>query len=150
MQISELSPTDRSKEEAGGSDEHLPFEISLKELKDLRSQLLYAADYCETTFVKSQNKKAVVENTKEYICRAVVTLVDHLGNVSANLNHCVAKTDEFSKVERRMDCLKQDIHWNSNYLSHFCVPFAVLYMLIKTTSFDRDCNHARYILRKRL
>lgn len=49
----------------------------------------------------------MVENTKEYICKAVVTFVDHLGNVSANLNNCISKTNEFSEAELRINCLKQ-------------------------------------------
>ncbi|XWS69899.1 hypothetical protein CRYUN_Cryun03dG0003200 [Craigia yunnanensis] len=89
------------------SDEGFRFYKSLQELRDLRSQLHYAADYCETTFLKSEEKKAVVENTKEYICKAVVTFVDHLGNVSANLNHCISKTNAFSEAEFRINCLKQ-------------------------------------------
>ncbi|XP_022751706.1 probable protein ABIL5 [Durio zibethinus] len=89
------------------SDDGFRFDKSLQELRDLRSQLHYAADYCETTFLNSEEKKAVVENTKEYICKAVVTFVDHLGNVSANLNHCISKTNAFSEAELRINCLKQ-------------------------------------------
>ncbi|GMI81257.1 hypothetical protein HRI_001795000 [Hibiscus trionum] len=83
------------------------FDKSLQELRDLRSQLHYAADYCETTFLNSKEKETVVENTKEYICKAVVTFVDHLGNVSANLNHSISQTDSFSEAELRINCLQQ-------------------------------------------
>ncbi|XP_015966525.1 probable protein ABIL5 isoform X3 [Arachis duranensis] len=50
---------------------------------------------------------SVVENTKEYICRAVVTVVDHLGNVSANLDALISQTNAFSDAELRIQCLKQ-------------------------------------------
>lgn len=50
---------------------------------------------------------SVVENTKEYICRAVVTVVDHLGCVSANLSCLVSETNAFSDAELRINCLKQ-------------------------------------------
>ncbi|KAF3441922.1 hypothetical protein FNV43_RR15837 [Rhamnella rubrinervis] len=83
------------------------FDQSLQELRDLRSQLHYAADYCESTFLNAKEKKAVVENTKEYLCRAVVTVVDHLGCVSANLNCLVSETNAFSAAELRINCLKQ-------------------------------------------
>ncbi|GLT98556.1 hypothetical protein SLE2022_160560 [Rubroshorea leprosula] len=102
MQTFELLSGDPSKE-----DEGFRFENSLQELRELRSQLHYAADYCETTFRNSEEKRAVVENTKEYIRKAVVTFVDHLGNVSANLNRCIAVTNEFSDAELRIDCLRQ-------------------------------------------
>ncbi|XVE70432.1 hypothetical protein DITRI_Ditri10aG0072300 [Diplodiscus trichospermus] len=91
------------------SDERFHFDKSLQELRDLRSQLHYAADYCETTFLNSEEKKVVVENTKEYICKAVVTFVDHMGNVSANINQCISKTNAFSEAELRIDCLKQRV-----------------------------------------
>ncbi|KAM7274435.1 hypothetical protein ACFE04_016301 [Oxalis oulophora] len=89
-------------------DETTRFTTSLKELKNLRSQLHYAADYCEGTFLSSKQKKLVVENTKEYICKAFVTVVDHLGNVSANLDHSISGTGSFSvNAEIRIENLKQ-------------------------------------------
>lgn len=48
-----------------------------------------------------------MENTKEYICRAMVTVVDHLGNVSANLEGLISHTNAFSEAEMRIQCLKQ-------------------------------------------
>ncbi|XP_004287396.1 PREDICTED: probable protein ABIL5 [Fragaria vesca subsp. vesca] len=91
------------------SKEVVNFDKSLQELKDLSSQLHYAAEYCESTFLAAQEKRAVVENTKEYVCRAVITVVDHLGCVSANLNGLISETNEFSDAELRVDCLKQRI-----------------------------------------
>ncbi|XP_022730855.1 probable protein ABIL5 [Durio zibethinus] len=104
MHITEIfSPSNKED----NSDEGFRFDKSLQELRDLRSQLHYAADYYETTFLNSEGEKAVVENTKEYICKAVVTFVDHLGNVSANLNHSISQTNAFSEAELRINCLKQ-------------------------------------------
>ena len=48
-----------------------------------------------------------MENTKEYICRAVVTVVDHLGSASANLDCRISQTNAFSEAEFRINCLKQ-------------------------------------------
>lgn len=50
---------------------------------------------------------SVMENTKEYICRAVVTVVDHLGSASANLDCRISQTNAFSEAEFRINCLKQ-------------------------------------------
>ncbi|PON50539.1 ABI family [Parasponia andersonii] len=83
------------------------FDKSLKELRELRSQLHHAADYCESTFLNAKEKKVAVENTKEYICRAVVTVVDHLGCVSENINGLISKTNAFSEADIRINCLKQ-------------------------------------------
>ncbi|XP_059634958.1 probable protein ABIL5 [Cornus florida] len=104
MQDSKLSVYQNPEAEL---DEATRFDKSLQELRNLRSQLHYAADYCEATFLNAKQKKIVVENTKEYICRAMVTVVDHLGNVSANLDHGLSKNDVATQTELRMDCLKQ-------------------------------------------
>ncbi|XP_061343896.1 probable protein ABIL5 [Gastrolobium bilobum] len=89
------------------AEESLRFDKSLQELRELRCQLHNAADYCETTFSKSEEKTDVLENTKDYICRTMVTVVDHLGNVSANLEGLISQTNAFSDAELRIQCLKQ-------------------------------------------
>ncbi|XXG48010.1 hypothetical protein AAC387_Pa02g2561 [Persea americana] len=83
------------------------FDKSLQELKALRSQLHYAADYCETTFLAAKQKKKVVENTKKYICKAMVTVVDHLGSASANLDNLIEGGVDSSPTDLRIDSLKQ-------------------------------------------
>ncbi|XP_044464678.1 probable protein ABIL5 isoform X2 [Mangifera indica] len=104
MHLFELSAFENQE---AHSEEDFRFEKSLKELKDLRSQLHYAADYCETTFLKVKEKKDVLENTKEYICRALVTVVDHLGSVSSKLEHRISDTHDFAEAELRISALKQ-------------------------------------------
>ncbi|CAN6456507.1 unnamed protein product [Victoria cruziana] len=87
------------------------FQKSLHELKSLRPQLHYAADYCEASLRESAHKtqrKKALENAKVYIGKAVVTTVDHLGSVSANLESLLCLSlSEISGVELRIDCLKQ-------------------------------------------
>lgn len=97
----------RTNPEADESEDVVRFEKSLRELKDLRSQLHFAADYCESTFLNAEEKNTIVDNTKEYVCKAMVTVIDHLGNVSANLNCHISNACEFSNAELRMNCLKQ-------------------------------------------
>uniref|UniRef100_A0A803L6E1 Protein ABIL5 n=1 Tax=Chenopodium quinoa TaxID=63459 RepID=A0A803L6E1_CHEQI len=89
------------------SDDSLRFLKSLKELKELRAQIHTAADYSEKSYKNSEDKAIVLENTKEYLCRAVVTVVDHLGSVSASLDGCIQKSDRANETERRINCLKQ-------------------------------------------
>lgn len=48
----------------------------------------------------------MVDSTKEYICRAIVTVVDHLGSVSANLDHCIADTDAITDADLRINSIK--------------------------------------------
>lgn len=104
MQEPESSPHEDPKPEF---DEASRFEKSLQELRDLRSQLNYAADYCEVAFLKAEKKNMVLESTKEYICKAMITVIDHLGNVSANLECLIDGPDELSQTELRMDGLQQ-------------------------------------------
>ncbi|XP_022961328.1 uncharacterized protein LOC111461850 isoform X2 [Cucurbita moschata] len=90
-----------------GQAQFVLYWLSSKELKGLRSQLHQAADYCETTFLKTNEKNEVVENTKEYLCRAMVAVVDHLGSVTSNLEICISQTNAFNDVELRLNCLNQ-------------------------------------------
>ncbi|KAI3446988.1 hypothetical protein Pfo_003653 [Paulownia fortunei] len=96
MQDSNISLVDNATE----------FDKSLQELRDLSSQLYHAADYCETTFFKAEDKRIVVETTKEYISRAVVTVVDHLGSISTNLESCLSISNSIPETEHKIDILK--------------------------------------------
>lgn len=106
MMKPELPPTPNQMAETQ-DDAAVRFSNSLLELRELRSQLHHAAEYCETTFLKAKDKRDVMESTKEYICRAVVTVVDHLGSSSDNLNSLVSETDAFSEAQFRINCLIQ-------------------------------------------
>ncbi|KAL1825479.1 hypothetical protein ACET3Z_012257 [Daucus carota] len=102
--------------EAGAeADELTCFDKSLQELKDLRSQLYNAADYCQANFKNATQKQMVINNTKQYLCHAIVTVVDHLGSVSANLNQQVSAADFVSETEIRMDNLKQKLSTCQQY-----------------------------------
>ncbi|KAJ6355538.1 hypothetical protein OIU77_006014 [Salix suchowensis] len=104
----QISKSDASQNpESHESQDAIRFEKSLQELRDLRSQLHHAANHCETTFLNTTQKHMVVESTKEYLCRAVVSVVDHLGCVSANLNSSISNSCAFSEAELRINCLKQ-------------------------------------------
>ncbi|KAJ0986048.1 hypothetical protein J5N97_004404 [Dioscorea zingiberensis] len=83
------------------------FNTSLRELRALSSQLLNAADQCETAFLKSKQKKKVMEHTKSYLCQAVVAVIDHLGTVSVNLEQTLHGSIEVSETEQRIASLNQ-------------------------------------------
>ncbi|CAA3033429.1 Hypothetical predicted protein [Olea europaea subsp. europaea] len=84
------------------------FKNSLQELKDFSSQLHHAADYCQTSFLNDRNKGiTVVDNTKDYICKAMVIIVDHLGSISSNLESCVSKSNTIPETQQRIETLKQ-------------------------------------------
>ncbi|XP_038981424.1 probable protein ABIL5 isoform X2 [Phoenix dactylifera] len=99
------SPSFLNPEEPGTEADR--FQQALLELKDLRSQLHQAADYCENTFLKTGHGTIELENTKSYICHAIVAVVDHLGNVSSKLEHQLQGNIEVLQTEQKIDCLKQ-------------------------------------------
>ncbi|XP_072968232.1 probable protein ABIL5 isoform X1 [Typha angustifolia] len=83
------------------------FRIALRELKDLRSQLYKAADCSKDAFLKAEKKKMILQSTKSYISDAIVTVIDHLGNVSSKLELQLNDNSELMQTEQKIDCLKQ-------------------------------------------
>ncbi|KAF3456538.1 hypothetical protein FNV43_RR01191 [Rhamnella rubrinervis] len=61
------------------------FVKALQELKNLRPQLYSAAEYCEKSYLRSEQKQMVLDNLKDYAVRALVNAVDHLGTVAYKL-----------------------------------------------------------------
>ncbi|XP_057969727.1 protein ABIL1-like [Malania oleifera] len=95
--------------EEAQSQDALSFYKSLQELKDLRSQLHYAADYSETKFLGAEEKNNVIEDTKLYVTKAVVAVVDHLGAISSHLDSQLSKNNSFFDTELQINCLDQKL-----------------------------------------
>ncbi|KAL8237066.1 hypothetical protein R6Q59_018147 [Mikania micrantha] len=91
------------------SENDTKFCKSLQDLKDLCSQLHHAADSYQSTFLNSDRKQLVLKNTKEYIHSAFVTVVDHLGSVSTNLDHHLSKTGSVYQAEVKIKTLSQKL-----------------------------------------
>ncbi|XP_043697858.1 protein ABIL1-like isoform X2 [Telopea speciosissima] len=82
----------------------------LQELKTLRPQLYSAAEYCEKSYLHSEQKQMVLDNLKDYAVRALVNAVDHLGTVAYKLNDIFEQqTSDVSTLERKLSCLNQQI-----------------------------------------
>ncbi|XP_059431791.1 probable protein ABIL5 isoform X2 [Corylus avellana] len=150
---SSSSSSFQSLEDESDHQDITRFDKSLQELRHLRAQLHYAADYSETTFLNAKDKKIVMENTKEYICRAVVSVVDHLGTVSTSLNFCISQTNAFSEAELRINCLKQrllvceqyahklaltQLRWSENLTRHHR-----RYLSKPTANVEKACEGSR-------
>lgn len=88
----------------------LQFADSLKDLKNLRKQLYSAADYFESSYNRDSRKQFVVDSSKDYVAKALVNTVDHLGSVADKLNkfldqkvnECSATNTQFSCIEQRL------------------------------------------------
>ncbi|KAJ8616236.1 hypothetical protein MRB53_035608 [Persea americana] len=83
---------------------------ALQELKNLRPQLYSAAEYCEKSYLHSEQKHMVLDNLKDYAVRALVNAVDHLGTVAYKLTDLFEQqTLDASSVELKISCLDQQL-----------------------------------------
>nr|GEX03132.1 hypothetical protein [Tanacetum cinerariifolium] len=87
------------------SENDTKFNKSLHGLKDLCAQLHHAADSYQSSFLNSNQKQLVIKDTKEYVYRALVTVVDHLGSVSAKLDQHLSKVDSIYQTDAKLSLL---------------------------------------------
>ncbi|KAK6920054.1 hypothetical protein RJ641_015958 [Dillenia turbinata] len=86
------------------------FVKALRELKNLRPQLYSAAEYCEKSYLNSEQKQMVLDNLKDYAVRALVNAVDHLGTVAYKLTDLLEQqTSDVSTMELKVSCLNQQL-----------------------------------------
>ncbi|KAF5733092.1 protein ABIL1 [Tripterygium wilfordii] len=86
------------------------FVKALQELKNLRPQLYSAAEYCEKSYLRSEQKQMVLDNLKDYAVRALVNAVDHLGTVAYKLTDLLEKQMlDSSTMELKVSCLNQQL-----------------------------------------
>ncbi|KAK1418661.1 hypothetical protein QVD17_27806 [Tagetes erecta] len=91
-------------------EQSIGFVKALQELKNLRPQLYSAAEYCEKSYLHSEQKQMVLDNLKDYAIRALVNAVDHLGTVAYKLTDLVdQQTSEISSTELYVTCLHQQL-----------------------------------------
>ncbi|KAM0852765.1 hypothetical protein ACQ4PT_051534 [Festuca glaucescens] len=90
--------------------EGLLFSDSLKDLRNLRSQLYSAAEYFEVFYTNNSHRSTVVTSLKDYAVEALVSTVDHLGFVSYKVDNLVnEKADEVNDTELRVSSVEQRV-----------------------------------------
>ncbi|CAM0881761.1 unnamed protein product [Alopecurus aequalis] len=86
------------------------FVKALQELKNLRPQLYSASEYCEKSYLHSEQKHVVLDNLKDYAVRALVNAVDHLGTVAFKLTDLYEQqASEISTIELKVASLNQQV-----------------------------------------
>ncbi|KAM2973883.1 hypothetical protein FF1_000236 [Malus domestica] len=86
------------------------FVKALQELKNLRPQLYSAAEYCEKSYLHSEQKQMVLDNLKDYVVRALVNAVDPLGTVAYKLTDLLdQQTSDVSTMDLKVTCLNQKL-----------------------------------------
>ncbi|OAY62224.1 hypothetical protein MANES_01G251200v8 [Manihot esculenta] len=92
------------------------FVKALQELKNLRPQLYSAAEYCEKSYLHTEQKQMVLDNLKDYAVRALVNAVDHLGTVAYKLTDLLEQqTLDVSTMELKVSCLNQQLFTCQTY-----------------------------------
>ncbi|KAB2597796.1 protein ABIL1-like [Pyrus ussuriensis x Pyrus communis] len=93
------------------------FVKALQELKNLRPQLYSAAEYCEKSYLHSEQKQMVLDNLKDYAVRALVNAVDHLGTVAYKLTDLLdQQTSDVSTMDLKVTCLNQKLLTCQTYM----------------------------------
>ncbi|XP_054788411.1 protein ABIL2-like isoform X2 [Prosopis cineraria] len=97
----------------------LLFDDSLKDLKNLRTQLYSAAEYFELSYTNDDQNQIVAETLKDYTVKALVNTVDHLGSVTYKVNDLLdEKVVEVSGTELRVSCIEQRMRTCQEYMDH--------------------------------
>ncbi|KAJ8433650.1 hypothetical protein Cgig2_002321 [Carnegiea gigantea] len=116
------------------------FVKALQELKNLRPQLYSAAEYCEKSYLHSEQKQMVLDNLKDYAVRALVNAVDHLGTVAYKLTDLLEQqTSDVSSTELKITCLNQKLLTCQTYMDKEGLRQQQLLAIIPR-------HHKRYIL----
>ncbi|KAL2892097.1 Protein ABIL1 [Bienertia sinuspersici] len=116
------------------------FVKALQELKNLRPQLYSAAEYCEKSYLHSEQKQMVLDNLKDYAVRALVNAVDHLGTVAYKLTDLLEQqTSDVSTTELKVTCLNQKLLTCHTYMEMEGLRQQQLLAIIPR-------HHKRYVL----
>lgn len=97
----------------------LIFADSLKDLKNIRKQLYSAAEFFEDSYHKSDHDQLLLESLKEYVSKAVVSTIDHLGSVTSKVNMFLDENlNEVSETDLRLLCIEQRLQTCQTYSDH--------------------------------
>ncbi|KAK9724830.1 hypothetical protein RND81_05G101600 [Saponaria officinalis] len=120
--------------------ESLLFADSLKDLKNLRTQLYSAAEYFESSYINDDQKQLVIDTLKEYAIKALVNTVDHLGSVTYKVNDLLdEKIEEVCGTKTRISCIEQRLRACQEYIDREGVAQ-------QSSITDTPKYHKRYVL----
>ncbi|KAF5195820.1 Abil3, partial [Thalictrum thalictroides] len=97
----------------------LLFADSLKDLKNLRTQLYSAADYFELSYTNDDQKRLVVDTLGDYSIKALINTVDHLGSVTYKVNGILDESvTKASGLDLQVSCMEQ-VHSQQSLMLKF-------------------------------
>ncbi|KHG04210.1 Protein ABIL3 [Gossypium arboreum] len=110
-------PQEASNYDEVSMQQSLLFSDSLKDLKNLRTQLYSAAEYFELSYANDDQKQIVIETLKDYAVKAIVNTVDHLGSVTYKVNEFLdEKVDDVSGTELQVSCVEEKVRKCQEYI----------------------------------
>ncbi|KAL5726901.1 hypothetical protein ACHQM5_000146 [Ranunculus cassubicifolius] len=90
--------------------QNLLFADSLKDLRNLRTQLYSAAEYFELSYTNDDQKQVVVDTLKDYAIKALINTIDHLGSVSYKVNDILDESAEnVCGLQLQVSCMDQKL-----------------------------------------
>ncbi|KAL2921808.1 Protein ABIL2 [Bienertia sinuspersici] len=118
----------------------LLFSDSLKDLKNLRTQLYSAAEYFELSYTNDDQKQLVIDTLKDYAIKALVNTVDHLGSITYKVNDLLdEKVEEVSETEFHVSCIEQRLRTCQEYIDREGIAQ-------QSSAIDAPKFHKRYVL----
>lgn len=97
----------------------LIFADSLKDLRNIRTQLYSAAEFFEDSYHKNGNDQLLFESLKDYASKAFISTIDHLGSVASKVNAFLDENiDEAFETNLRVLCIQQRLQTCQTYSDH--------------------------------
>ncbi|KAL7609139.1 protein ABIL2 isoform X1 [Lactuca sativa] len=97
----------------------LVFADSLKDLRNIRMQLYSAAEFFEDSYHKSDHDELLLESLKDYVSKALVSTIDHLGSVSSKINSFLDENlNEALETNLQILCIEQRLRTCHTYSDH--------------------------------
>ncbi|MFS8029810.1 putative ABI family protein [Helianthus anomalus] len=97
----------------------LIFSDSLQDLRKVRSQLYSAAEFFEDSYHKTEHDPLLLESLKDYVSKALISTIDHLGSVTSKVNSFLDENiDEAYETNLRVVCIKQRLQTCQTFSDH--------------------------------
>lgn len=117
MEANDLHPTSNYDEIF--MQRTLLFADSLKDLRNIRHQLYSAAEFFEDSYQKHDNDQLALESLKDYVSKALISTIDHLGSVASKVNSFLDENiDESFETNIRLLCIRQRLQTCQKYSNH--------------------------------
>nr|XP_043606758.1 protein ABIL2-like isoform X2 [Erigeron canadensis] len=97
----------------------LLFADSLNDLRNIRKQLYSAAEFYEDSYHRNDHDQLLLESLKDYVSKALISTIDHLGSVTSKVNGFLDDNiEETFETNLRVVCIEQRLQTCQTYSDH--------------------------------